>query len=64
MMAEDVDTEVLAEAQRRREQQELEQARATDAEPEAQTHQRRAEKAHYLHSKLQERAEAEREGER
>lgn len=60
-MADEPDTEALAEAQRRREQHELEQARATDAQAEAHTHQRRAEKAHYLRSKLQERAEAERD---
>ncbi len=60
-MPDEQETEELKEAQRKREELELEQARLTDDELEAAQHQRRAEKARYLRSKLEERACAERD---
>ncbi len=63
-MSDEHQTEELREAQRKREQVEIEQARAADDEQEAAQHQRRADKARYLRRKLEERASAEREAKR
>ncbi|MFL5822532.1 MAG: hypothetical protein ACJ764_03730 [Solirubrobacteraceae bacterium] len=51
----------LADAQRDREEAEVEQARSASDDQEAAQHERRADKARYLREKLQERAESERD---
>jgi beta-lactamase class A len=58
------DTKELRLAQSRREAEERALARAAPDEEETATHQRRADKAHYLQQKLEERAESEREATR
>ncbi len=60
-MSEERDTEELRAQQLARERKEQERARSASAEDEAAQHERRAEKAHYLRGKLDERAESERE---
>ena len=63
IMGEDPTTEELRLSQLRREtteRREARQAEAAGAEPEAEQHARRAEKADYLRRKLEQRAEAER----
>jgi hypothetical protein len=57
------DTEQLRLAQLEREAEESERARTSLDEDEAAQHRRRAEKAHYLRERLEERAESEREDE-
>ena len=60
-MEEDPTTQELRLDQLRREEEERQEAKEAPAEPEAEQHGRRAEKAAYLKEKLEERAEAERE---
>jgi hypothetical protein len=61
-VSEDPKTEELRLEQLQREAAEREQADESRDENETAQHERRAEKAHYLREKLEERAEAEREG--
>lgn len=63
LMADERETEQLRQEQAKREKLELEHARSTDDELEAAQHQRRAEKARYLRSKLDERASSEQKSE-
>jgi hypothetical protein len=58
---EDPDIEELRLAQLRRDADEQALARSAGDEQETAQHERRAEKAHYLRAKLDERAESERE---
>jgi hypothetical protein len=60
-MESDPETEKLKAAQHEREVVERERARKSPDEAEFAQHDRRAEKAAYLHHKLEERAESERE---
>jgi hypothetical protein len=60
---EDPTTQELRLEQLRRAQSEREEAEEADEPDDAEQHERRAEKADYLRRKLEERAEAEREGE-
>jgi hypothetical protein len=64
-MSEERETDELIEAERRREAEE-ESLAQDPAEPDAELaqHERRAEKAHYLREKLEERADSEDEQER
>jgi len=62
MSDENPETGELRKVQTRREAEERELARSADEEQETAQHERRAEKAHYLKEKLEERAESEREG--
>jgi hypothetical protein len=62
-MDEDPTTEELRLSQIKREQAERREAKRALDEPEAEQHERRAEKADYLRRKLEERAEAERRAE-
>ena len=62
-MQEDPKTEELRTDQLDREAIERERARHAATEDEAEAHDRRAEKAAYLHKKLEERAESERASE-
>ncbi len=59
-MEEDETTQELRLAQIRRESEEREEAERAVDEPEAEQHERRADKAEYLRRKLEEGAEAER----
>ena len=63
-MSEDPKTEELRIAQGERERSEAERAGAAEREEETAAHARRADKASYLKSKLEERGEAERAAER
>lgn len=54
-------TELLKAQQREREATEEQLARQSDDQDEAAQHERRAEKAHYLRQKLEERAASERD---
>ena len=58
----DPKTEEMSTDQIRREAIEREQARHADQEAEERAHRRRADKAAYLHEKLDERAESEENG--
>jgi hypothetical protein len=59
-MSEDPETDELIEAERRREAEEESLAQDPDeTDAELAQHERRAEKAHYLREKLEERAESE-----
>ena len=60
-MPEERDTELLRAEQLTRELEEQARARSAPGDDEAAQHERRAEKAHYLRQKLDERAAAERE---
>jgi hypothetical protein len=60
-MAEEPDTEQLQAEQLARELEEQKSAEAAPVEEETAQHERRAEKAHYLREKLEERAQSERE---
>ena len=62
-MDEDPTTEELRLSQLRRERTERREAVDSGSEPEAEQHERRADKADYLRRKLEERAEAERRAE-
>jgi hypothetical protein len=62
-MDDDPTTEELRISQLKREAAERREAEAAGALPEAEQHERRAEKADYLRRKLEERAEAERRAE-
>jgi hypothetical protein len=59
-MPDEPTTEELQEAQRRRESTERRQAKTAPDEQETAQHERRADKAHYLREKLEEREESER----
>ena len=61
MSDEQPDTSELRRVQSRREAEEQSLARAAADDEETAIHQRRAEKAHYLREKLEERARSERE---
>jgi hypothetical protein len=63
-MSEDPKTEELRVAQNERERAEVEQAGAAEGDEETATHTRRADKAAYLKSKLEERGESERVADR
>jgi hypothetical protein len=63
-MPEDRDTEELRAEQLTRELEEQARAHAAPRDDEAAQHERRADKAHYLRQKLDERAASEREDER
>ncbi len=58
-MGDDERTEELRERQLERERAERRRSADAEAEEDTRTHRRRAEKAHYLRAKLEERAEAE-----
>jgi hypothetical protein len=60
-MSEEPETAELKKVQAEREADEQAHARTARDEDEAAAHERRAEKAHYLREKLEERAESERE---
>jgi hypothetical protein len=60
-MTEDPKTEELKLDQLRREAEEQQRAETAPDEDEAAQHERRAQKAHYLRQKLEERARSERE---
>jgi hypothetical protein len=55
------DTDKLRAEQERREAEEGRRAREAQSEEDTKTHERRAEKSHYLREKLQERADSERD---
>ena len=61
LMDDERDTEQLKAQQREREATEEQLARRSEDEHEAAQHERRAEKAHYLREKLEERAASERD---
>jgi hypothetical protein len=61
MKGEDPEPEALKEHQRDQEQVERELIQAADSEPEAERHRRRADKAQYLRTKLEEQQRADRE---
>ena len=63
-MSEDPKTEELRVSQDERERSETDQAAAAEGDEETATHARRADKAAYLKSKLEERREAERAADR
>jgi hypothetical protein len=60
-MADDDQTRELKREQLQREQRESELARSTEDEHESAQHERRADKAHYLRRKLEEREQSERD---
>jgi hypothetical protein len=60
-MDDDLQTEQMKAAQRRREETEQRLARESEDEHESAQHQRRADKAEYLRQKLEEREDSERE---
>jgi hypothetical protein len=63
MSGDDPSVEDLRRRQRRQEEVEREQIAGADTGADADRHRRRAEKAHYLRRKLEERQRAERDGE-